>query len=172
MQRGWQPSRAPSVICRVTAERVTVSWLPLSPSLLRRTSQLLLNMKWSGSPQRVSMLLMRGALKVTAWQSWRREVEQEAVGRLLGQLFHRSDQQLGFQSLFGTDTQFHWTSHFLFSSTRSVDFLPYVFNLFPVSIILFPLQASEIHQKINLWHQISTSFPAPLGVICAKSSSG
>lgn len=99
----WQLSRVVSVICCVKAGRVTVSWLPLSSSHHRLTSQLLLNMKSRRFLPRVSMLLMRAAPKVTARQSWKREVELEAAGRLVGQLFRHTDHQIWFCS---------WHRHF------------------------------------------------------------
>lgn len=106
LQHWWQPSRLTSVICCVRAGRVTVSWLLLSSSHHRPASQLLLNTQPNRFLPRVSTLLMRAARKVTA--SWRREVELEVAGRLLGQLFHHSDYQLGFDS--GTDAYFHLTA--------------------------------------------------------------
>lgn len=80
LQPWWQPSSLTSVICRVKAGRVTVSWLLLSCSRHHHTSQLLLNMESIRFPPRVSMLLMRAALKATARR--RREVELEAEGQI------------------------------------------------------------------------------------------
>lgn len=128
----WQPSRLTSVICCVKAGRVTVSWLLLSSSHHRLTSQLLLNMETSRFLPRVSMLLMRAALKVTA--SWGREVELEAAGRLVGQLFYHSDHQLGFDSEVGTDTYLHLTSLLLL--------LFQISGLYSIYIQTFP---SEYH---------------------------
>lgn len=131
LQHWWQPSSVTSVICCVKAGRVTVSWLLLSSSHHRLTSQLLLNMEPSRFLPRVSTLLMRAVLKVTA--SWRREVELEAAGRLVGQLFRHSDYQLGFDSEIGPHI-FSLNFPFFPFSSRSVDFIPYLIKHFPVSM--------------------------------------
>lgn len=152
----WQLSRVTPVICCVEAGRVTVIWLPLSSSHHRLTSQLFLNVKSGRFPPRVSTLLMRAPLKVTARQSWRREVELEVAGRLLSQLFCHSDHQLWLLPVWS------WHGHIFTHLTLLLSLLFQISRLYSICIQTFPCEyhlcilhltylAHVLYQERSLW---------------------
>lgn len=114
----------------------------LSPRL---TSQLFLNVKSGCFPPRVSTLLMRAALKVTARQSWRREVELEVASRLLGQLFCHSDHQLRLLPVWS------WHGHIFTHIPLLLSLLFQISRLYSICIQTFPCEYHTVsYVKLHL----------------------
>lgn len=114
----------------------------LSPHL---TSQLFLNVKSGCFPPRVSTLLMRAALKVTARQSWRREVELEVASRLLGQLFCHSDHQLRLLPVWS------WHGHIFTHIPLLLSLLFQISRLYSICIQTFPCEYHTVsYVKLHL----------------------